>query len=75
MELLGSGVAAVAIVAVIIWLCSLGRRSVDEASGAVRSRWAVSRDHDGHRWVETIQGGLAHHPDCQCLRKAEEGPR
>lgn len=24
--------------------------------------------HDGHRWVVSNQGGIVHHPDCQCNR-------
>lgn len=29
-------------------------------------------EHDGHRWVRTLRGGIAHHPDCPCqMNKAE----
>lgn len=26
-------------------------------------------EHDGHRWVQTLHGGIAHHPDCPCQKK------
>ena len=31
--------------------------------------------HDGHLWIVNYKGGIFHHPDCQCMKKDEDGKK
>lgn len=58
------------VITVGIGSCALDQK--DRRSSAVRSAYAVSFDHDGHRWVRGVGGDVpVHHPDCPCLKKPE----
>lgn len=60
----------IAAIALGIGSCAIDKK--DQRSSAVRSAYAVSFDHDGHRWVRGAGGDVpVHHPDCPCLKKPE----
>lgn len=68
-------VAVSIITCICVWIISgliAGCCSQSEA-GQSRSQFAFvggisiyTATHDGHRWVVSNQGGIVHHPDCQC---------
>ncbi|NBW12107.1 MAG: hypothetical protein EBR82_29160 [Caulobacteraceae bacterium] len=55
------------VIAGAAWIC---REIATANDGRIsRSPFAVTFEHDGHRFVRAPGGSMLHHPDCPCHKK------
>lgn len=67
------GITVIACVSIGLGLIAARQYNQPESSQARGYRTHVEGNltihttmHDGHKWVASYQGGIVHHPDCQC---------